>query len=118
MPKFAVNQRNIARQASGGLRIAKSARTRHIQHLEKDLDFLLFDRVKRGDRPTAAGLRLLERAQHILGEVDRLKEDLPIEAHVPGGPVSLAAPPSIGRLVFHKLALSFLKARYPSKVWR
>jgi LysR family nitrogen assimilation transcriptional regulator len=105
-------RRQNFRQASDDLRVAQSALTRHIQHLEKELGFQLFDRIKRGVRLTAAGHRLLERSQHILGEVDRLKEDLQTEAHVPSGAVSLAAPPSIGRLVFNKLAVIFLKS-YP-----
>jgi LysR family transcriptional regulator, nitrogen assimilation regulatory protein len=105
-------RRENFRKASDDLRIAQSALTRQIQHLEQELGFLLFDRVKRGVRLTAAGQRLLERAQHILGEVDRLKESLQIEAHVPSGPASLAAPPSIGRLLFSRLALTFLKS-YP-----
>jgi LysR family transcriptional regulator, nitrogen assimilation regulatory protein len=107
-----VARRENFRKASDDLRIAQSALTRQIQHLESELGFLLFDRVKRGVRLTAAGQRLLERSQHILSEVDRLKESLQIEAHVPSGPVSLAAPPSIGRLLFHKLAQTFLKS-YP-----
>jgi DNA-binding transcriptional LysR family regulator len=49
------------------------------------LGFLLFDRVKRGVRLTAAGQRLLERSQLILGEVDRLKETLQIEAQCRAG---------------------------------
>jgi LysR family nitrogen assimilation transcriptional regulator len=105
-------RRENFRKASDDLRIAQSALTRQIQHLEQELGFLLFDRVKRGVRLTAAGQRLLERSQHILGEVDRLKESLQIEAHVPSGPASLAAPPSIGRLLFNRLALTFLKS-YP-----
>jgi len=105
-------RRENFRKASDDLRVAQSALTRQIQHLEHELGFLLFDRVKRGVRLTAAGQRLLERSQHILGEVDRLKESLQIEAHVPSGPASLAAPPSIGRLLFNKLALTFLKS-YP-----
>jgi LysR family nitrogen assimilation transcriptional regulator len=105
-------RRENFRKASDDLRVAQSALTRQIQHLEQELGFLLFDRVKRGVRLTAAGQRLLERSQHILGEVDRLKESLQIEAHVPSGPASLAAPPSIGRLLFSKLALTFLKS-YP-----
>src|ERR1700744_6723270 len=92
-------RRQNFRKASEDLRIAQSALTRQIQHLEQELGFLLFDRVKRGVRLTAAGQRLLERSQHILGEVDRLKESLQIEAHVPSGPASLCAPPSIGRLL-------------------
>jgi LysR family nitrogen assimilation transcriptional regulator len=107
-----VARRENFRKASDDLRIAQSALTRQIQHLESELGFLLFDRVKRGVRLTAAGQRLLERSQHILAEVDRLKESLQIEAHVPSGPVSLAAPPSIGRLLFSKLAQTFLKS-YP-----
>jgi LysR family nitrogen assimilation transcriptional regulator len=105
-------KRQNFRRASEDLRIAQSAMTRQIQILERELGFLLFDRVKRGVRLTAAGQRLLERSQLILGEVDRLKETLQIEAHVPSGPVSLAAPPSIGRLLFNRLAQTFLKS-YP-----
>src|SRR3979409_618077 len=107
-----VARRENFRKASDDLRVAQSALTRQIQHLESELGFLLFDRVKRGVRRTAAGQRLLERSQLILGEVDRLKETLQIEAHVPSGPVSLAAPPSIGRLLFSRLAQTFLKS-YP-----
>lgn len=105
-------RRQNFRKASEDLRVAQSALTRQIQVLERELGFLLFDRVKRGVRLTAAGQRLLERSQHILGEVDRLKETLQIEAHVPSGPASLAAPPSIGRLLFNRLAQTFLKS-YP-----
>ena len=105
-------KRQNFRRAAEDLRIAQSAMTRQVQVLERELGFLLFDRVKRGVRLTAAGQRLLERSQLILGEVDRLKETLQIEAHVPSGPVSLAAPPSIGRLLFNRLAQTFLKS-YP-----
>lgn len=105
-------RRENFRKASEDLRVAQSALTRQIQLLEHELGFLLFDRVKRGVRLTAAGQRLLERSQHILGEVDRLKESLQIEAHVPSGPASLAAPPSIGRLLFSRIAQTFLKS-YP-----
>src|ERR1700754_4215522 len=105
-------KRQNFRRASEDLRVAQSALTRQIQYLEQELGFLLFDRVKRGVRLTAAGQRLLERSQHILGEVDRLKESLQLEAHVPSGPASLAAPPSIGRLLFNRLAQTFLKS-YP-----
>lgn len=107
-----VARRENFRKASDDLRIAQSALTRQIQMLERELGFLLFDRIKRGVRLTAAGQRLLERSQQILGEVDRLKENLQIEAHVPSGPVSLVAPPSIGRLVFDQLAQTFLET-YP-----
>ena len=107
-----VARRENFRKASEDLRVAQSAVTRQVQLLERELGFLLFDRIKRGVRLTAAGQRLLERSQHILGEVDRLKETLQIEAHVPSGPASLAAPPSIGRLLFARIALIFLKS-YP-----
>src|SRR5690242_14047914 len=107
-----VARRENVRKASEDLRVAQSAVTRQVQALERELGLLLFDRVKRGVRLTAAGQRLLERSQHILGDVDRLKETLQIEAHVPSGPASLAAPPSIGRLLFNRLAQTFLKS-YP-----
>src|SRR5215468_2890115 len=107
-----VARRENFRKASEDLHVAQSALTRQIQILEQELGFLLFDRVKRGVRLTAAGQRLLERSQHILADVDRLKETLQLEANVPSGPASLAAPPSIGRLLFSKLAQTFLKS-YP-----
>src|SRR6201996_2081534 len=107
-----VARRENFRKASEDLRVAQSAVTRQIQLLESELGFLLFDRVKRGVRLTAAGQRLLERSQHILADVDRLKETLQLEANVPSGPASLAAPPSIGRLLFEPLARTFLKS-YP-----
>ena len=107
-----VARRENFRKASEDLRIAQSALTRQVKLLEQELGFLLFDRIKRGVRLTAAGQRLLERSQHILGEVDRLKETLRIEAHVPSGPASLAAPPPIGRFLFPRLAQIFLKS-YP-----
>ena len=105
-------RRQNFRKASEDLRVAQSALTRQIQRLEQELGFLLFDRVKRGVALTAAGQRLLERSQHILDDVDRLKESLQLEAHVPSGPASLAAPPSIGRLLFNRLAETFLNS-YP-----
>jgi LysR family nitrogen assimilation transcriptional regulator len=107
-----VARRENFRKASEDLRIAQSALTRQIQLLEQELGLLLFDRIKRGVRLTAAGQRLLERSQYILGEVDRLRETLQIEGNVPSGPASLAAPPSIGRLLFPRLAQTFLKS-YP-----
>src|ERR1700744_669638 len=64
-------RRENFRKASEDLRIAQSPLPRQIQLLESELGFLLFDRVKRGVRLTAAGQRLLERSQHILAEVDR-----------------------------------------------
>ena len=78
-----VARRENFRKASEDLRVTQSALTRQIQILEQELGFLLFDRVKRGVRLTAAGQRLLERSQHILGEVDRLKETLLVEAACP-----------------------------------
>src|SRR5262249_34981395 len=107
-----VARRENFRKASEDLRVAQSALTRQIKILEQELGFLLFDRVKRGVRLTAAGQRLLERSQHILGVADRPKETLQIGALGRRGPASLAAPLSVGRFLFPRLALTFLKS-YP-----
>jgi LysR family nitrogen assimilation transcriptional regulator len=61
-------KRQNFRRAAEDLRVAQSALTRQVQYLEHELGFLLFDRVKRGVRLTAAGQRLLERSQLILVE--------------------------------------------------
>jgi DNA-binding transcriptional LysR family regulator len=49
-----VARRENFRKASEDLRVAQSALTRQIQILERELGFLLFERVKRGVRRASA----------------------------------------------------------------
>ncbi len=106
-----VARRENFRKASEDPRIAQSALTRQgCSSLSKNSVFSCSIASSAAVPLTAAGQRLLERSQYILDEVDRLKETLRLEAHVPSGPASLAAPPPIGRFLFPRLAQIFLKS--------
>src|SRR6202043_1154141 len=56
-------------RAAERLRIAQPALSRQIQDLEKEIGVLLFERLPRGVRLTAAGRLFLEDSRRILAEV-------------------------------------------------
>src|SRR5690348_745175 len=59
-------------QAAQELHIVQPALSRQVQHLEDELGTQLFERLPRGIKLTAAGTVLLERAQHLLDDVERM----------------------------------------------
>ena len=65
-------QRTVSK-ASLRLRIAQPALSRQIRDLERELGFLLFDRLPRGVRLSAAGKLFLNDARRILQDVDEAK---------------------------------------------
>lgn len=62
--------------ASERCRIAVSAVSLHLSNLEAELGAVLFSRLPRGVKPTAAGERLITHARGILGAVDAAKADV------------------------------------------
>lgn len=60
-------------RAAARLRVAQPALSRQIQDLEKELGFLLFDRLPRGVRLNAAGTLFLGDARRILHDVDQAR---------------------------------------------
>src|ERR1700724_314880 len=60
-------------RAAERLRVAQPSVSRQIQDLEKELGFLLFDRLPRGVRLNAAGQLFLSDARRILQDVDEAK---------------------------------------------
>jgi DNA-binding transcriptional LysR family regulator len=60
-------------KAAKRLAIAQPALSRQIQDLEKDLGFMLFERLPRGVRLSAAGKLFLSDARRILQDVDEAK---------------------------------------------
>jgi len=60
-------------RAANRLHVAQPPLSRQIQDLERELGFLLFDRLPRGVRLTAAGRMFLNDARRILQDVDEAK---------------------------------------------
>ena len=60
-------------RAAERLRVAQPALSRQIQDLEREMGFLLFDRLPRGVRLSAAGKLFLTDARRILQDVDEAK---------------------------------------------
>ena len=68
-------------RAAERLHVAQPALSRQIQDLEREMGFLLFDRLPRGVRLSAAGKVLVSDARRILHDVDEAKryiEDFPL----------------------------------------
>jgi DNA-binding transcriptional LysR family regulator len=59
-------------RAAQELHIVQPALSRQIKQLEEELGALLFDRLSRGVRLTAAGKVLLERARSIMADIERM----------------------------------------------
>ena len=68
-------------RAAERLHVAQPALSRQIKDLEKEMGFLLFDRLPRGVRLSAAGKLFLSDARRILHEVDEAKRRAERIAH-------------------------------------
>lgn len=66
----AVGEEQHYGRAAQRLRVAQPALSRHIQNLEEEIGFKLFDRLPRGVRINAAGKLLLEDARRILKDLN------------------------------------------------
>ena len=70
-------------------RVAVSALSRHLSNLETELGSVLFERLPRGLRPTAAGDRLYDHARAILRAMSAAEADLRDEGREVAGAVSV-----------------------------
>jgi LysR family nitrogen assimilation transcriptional regulator len=90
-------------RAAERLNVAQSALSLQVRRLEESLGVTLLVRESTGARPTAAGLRLLEHAQIILGQVAVAERDLRAEGMTPSGSVSIGVPSGAGRVLIGPL---------------
>ena len=99
--------RNFMRVAHAGsvsraaqeLRLAQPALSRQISKLEHELGTPLFSRHGRGMRLSAAGSRLLERAEAIAQLVQQTREEIREDRSPTRGRLVLGVPPAAGRLI-------------------
>lgn len=102
---------NLTRAALS-LHIAQPALSHHLAAMESALGVTLVERHARGVRLTVEGQRLFDRATAILGQLDRLGEEVRDASHLPRGEVRLCLAGSAApRLVIPLYRL--LEARAP-----
>lgn len=79
-------------QAAKLLYISQTALTRHMLSLEEELGVKLFNRSKRSNSLTNAGMLFIERAEKIVLEANSAKSDLHLETRKFRGYVAIAVP--------------------------
>jgi LysR family nitrogen assimilation transcriptional regulator len=99
-------------RAASELYIAQPALSRQVAKLEEEIGVPLFVRHGRGVRLTAAGARLLERAEIITQMVSETGEQVRASADDDRGYLAVGLPPTMGALIGADLVGSF-RAVYP-----
>jgi LysR family nitrogen assimilation transcriptional regulator len=100
-------------EAANRLHVAQSALSRHAKALEAELGVSLLERLPRGVTVTPSGTVLLERARHILGEIDRARADVMAQASLPSGEAVIGTTSTTSRFLYGPLAQRFTR-EYPN----
>ncbi len=85
--------------ASLAIDVAQPALSRQIRELEREMGVELLHRTGRGVTPTYAGRALLDGARRLLGESERLREDVRALAGATAGEAVIGMPPTVGRVL-------------------
>jgi len=99
-------------RAAAELFVAQPALSRQIAKLEAEIGVPLLVRHGRGVRLTAAGARLLERAELITHMVSATGAQVRASADEQGGHIAIGLPPAVGLLIGEQLVRAF-RARWP-----
>lgn len=99
-------------RAAAELFVAQPALSRQIAKLEAEIGVPLLVRHGRGVRLTAAGARLLERAELITHMVSATGAQVRASADDQGGHIAIGLPPAVGLLIGEQLVREF-RARWP-----
>lgn len=97
-------------RAAQDLRLAQPALSRQIRKLEHELGVPLFSRHGRGMRLSAAGARLLERAEAIAQLVHQAREEIAEDRAPERGRLVLGVPPGAGRIIVPHFVARFRSA--------
>jgi DNA-binding transcriptional LysR family regulator len=98
--------------AARRLGVSPSVVTRRVAALEQRLGTRLLQRTTRSVRLTEVGARFLERARHILAQVEETEAAATDERSAPRGRLVVAAPVLFGRMHVEPLLATYL-AQYP-----
>ncbi|MDJ0951984.1 MAG: LysR substrate-binding domain-containing protein, partial [Alphaproteobacteria bacterium] len=99
-------------KAAAFLSVAQPALSRQIRKLETDLNVRLLYRNGRGVTATEAGHLLLDRANALLEQFDRVEHEMRALDGVVGGSVTLGVPPTVSQVLIRPLINHFRKL-YP-----
>ncbi|NOQ65513.1 MAG: LysR family transcriptional regulator [Methyloprofundus sp.] len=83
--------------AAEALSLSQSALTRSIQSLEKQLGVLLFERTRKGTKPTAFGIKLLEHNEVIAQQLRQLERDMQDMQGMRTGTLNVGAGPAVAK---------------------
>lgn len=83
--------------AAKALSLSQSALTRSIQSLEEQLGVQLFERTRKGTKPTAFGIKLLEHSELIAQQMKQLERDIQSMQGVHSGTLSIGAGPAVAK---------------------
>lgn len=106
----AIVQHGGFRAASDATGVAQSAISRRVRHLEDRMKITIFERDGRGVRLTAVGRRLLEEADTLITQRDRILEEL--TQNIMAGVVRLGVAETLSHTVL-PLMLTELRRRHP-----
>ena len=90
------------------LHLVQPAVTRQIRALEDELGVALFERTRRGMRPTAAGMSMADRARRALTELDRARAELTFTPGTVTGIVTVGLLESTAELLSEALVSAVL----------
>lgn len=99
-------------RAARRLRLSPPAVTRAVAALEDRLGARLFNRTTRSLMLTEAGGRFLDRARHLLADLEEAQKAAVGDVAVPQGHLSITAPVTFGRMILAPILCGFLE-RHP-----
>lgn len=99
-------------KAAKDLNTSQPTVSEHLQNLETSLGVKLFDRLGRTILPTAEAEFLYPRAQAILDDLEKLREDLSASVETVSGPLVIGASTIPGTYLLPRLAAEF-KEQFP-----
>ena len=105
-----VRSRSLS-QAAKDMSLTQPAITRRVQNLEESLGVELLDRATKPPKPNAVGQLVYEQCRIVLGEIERLRELVAVDAQ-PSGGLRLGVTQGIADLVLRG-TLDALATHYP-----
>ena len=109
---LAVNQFRHFAKAAEYCRVTQPTLSAMIQKLEEELDTRIFDRSQQPVCPTPVGIHIIEQAQNILGQANRIKNIIEEEKHSLTGTFKLGILPTVAPYLLPRFFPQLMK-KYP-----